>query len=185
MLFRSPDQTLALQVSKVTRDFIQLTWLEKKYTGLPPRVVTLPIDVRPSVRYVLFGQLPDSNAADSKKQPEAKAAKRTNGLKIPPPTSDAPAGGPPARVAATPAAPAKPAPEAAPSAPVSKGVAANPPAPKDMLANSPAPKDMLPDTPEPAPPSSLPAPEKSPSPPQWERAMGMLNNLVKLGEARK
>lgn len=76
-----PDQTLALKVTKITRDTIQLQWLEQKFTGAPPRFITLPIDLRPSVRVVLNGEIPDAKTTAPKK--ESKAVSRVNGVRVP------------------------------------------------------------------------------------------------------
>ena len=62
-----PDQTLNLKVSKITRNAITLVWVEKKNTTLPPRLLTLPIEIQPTVRYVLHGQVPsEKNAGKGK-----------------------------------------------------------------------------------------------------------------------
>ncbi len=62
-----PDQTLNLKVQKITRQAITLVWVEKKNSTLPPRLLTLPVNLDPSVRYVLHGQIPaDKNVTKSK-----------------------------------------------------------------------------------------------------------------------
>jgi hypothetical protein len=50
------DQIVRLRVKDITRDAIEFVWLEKERTGLPPRTLLLPINIRPDVRYVLPGQ---------------------------------------------------------------------------------------------------------------------------------
>ncbi len=50
-----PEQSLGLRVSKVTSQVIELEWQEKKPTGLPARLLTINVDVRPKVRYKLAG----------------------------------------------------------------------------------------------------------------------------------
>ncbi len=57
-----PDQTLNLKVSKITRQSITLVWVEKKSSTLPPRFLTLPVELEPTVRYVLHGQVPSEKA---------------------------------------------------------------------------------------------------------------------------
>lgn len=65
-----PDQTLNLKVSKITRQTITLVWIEKKNSTLPPRLLTLPVDLEPTVRYVLHGQLPaEKTVAKGKTKP--------------------------------------------------------------------------------------------------------------------
>jgi hypothetical protein len=51
-----PDQTIALRVASITQDAINLIWVEAKPTGLPPRGMTIPVDIRPAVRVRLMGQ---------------------------------------------------------------------------------------------------------------------------------
>jgi hypothetical protein len=55
------DQSVKLKVNKISTDAIELLWVEKKATGLPPRVLTLPVDLRPYVRYMLHGVPSDKN----------------------------------------------------------------------------------------------------------------------------
>lgn len=60
-----PDQTLNLRVGSIREDAIELVWVEKKNTGMPPRTLTIPMDLRPKVRYQLQGQ-PVSDGKDAK-----------------------------------------------------------------------------------------------------------------------
>lgn len=71
-----PDQTLNLKVGKITRTAITLVWVEKKNTTLPPRLLTLPIEIQPTVRYVLHGQIPSEKVTSKgkKKTPENTVA---------------------------------------------------------------------------------------------------------------
>ncbi len=72
-----PDQTLNLKVGKITRQAITLVWIEKKTSTLPPRLLTLPIEIQPTVRYVLHGQLTaekTSNKGKMKTSPEQTLA---------------------------------------------------------------------------------------------------------------
>lgn len=50
------EQTISLRVANITYDAINLIWVEAKPTGLPPRTLTIPVDIRPSVRVRLMGQ---------------------------------------------------------------------------------------------------------------------------------
>ncbi len=56
-----PDQQVRLRVKSISPTAIELVWMEKKPTGLPPKVLTINVDLSPRVRY----QLP-SNNGDSK-----------------------------------------------------------------------------------------------------------------------
>jgi len=55
------DQSVDLRVNTITTSAIELVWVEKKATGLPPRSLTLTVDLRPYVRYMLHGQPSDKN----------------------------------------------------------------------------------------------------------------------------
>ncbi|HSJ04651.1 MAG: hypothetical protein ACAI34_00630 [Verrucomicrobium sp.] len=55
------EQTLSLRVGNISPTTIELIWIEKKPTGLPARVLIIPVDLRPYVRYVLQGQPNDKN----------------------------------------------------------------------------------------------------------------------------
>lgn len=46
-----PDQQVILRVKTVTANAIELVWVEKKPTGLPPKLLVIPIDGTPTVRY--------------------------------------------------------------------------------------------------------------------------------------
>ena len=48
-----PDQQVALRVKSITPTAIELVWVDKKPTGLPPKVLIIPTDVSPKVRYRL------------------------------------------------------------------------------------------------------------------------------------
>jgi hypothetical protein len=48
-----PDQQVRLQVKSVTPEAIELVWVEKKPTGLPPKSLVIPIDGAPKIRYVM------------------------------------------------------------------------------------------------------------------------------------
>ncbi len=65
-----PDQMVELKVKNITPLYIELAWQEKRLTGLPPKIMTIPINISPQVRYQMFGQ----TEAESKnsKGPNAK-----------------------------------------------------------------------------------------------------------------
>lgn len=46
-----PDQQVMLKVKAVSTTSIELVWVEKKPTGLPPKPFFIPVDVSPRVRY--------------------------------------------------------------------------------------------------------------------------------------
>lgn len=49
------DQQVQLNVRNITPQFIELAWQEKEATGLPPKVMLIPINISPEVKYKLFG----------------------------------------------------------------------------------------------------------------------------------
>ncbi|MHB1082229.1 MAG: hypothetical protein ACYC67_22760 [Prosthecobacter sp.] len=60
-----PDQLVELKVKNITPMYIELAWQEKRLTGLPPKLMTIPINISPQVRYQMFGQT-EAEAKDSK-----------------------------------------------------------------------------------------------------------------------
>jgi len=46
-----PDQQVVLRVKSITTSAIELVWVEKKPTGLPPKLLVIPMDGSPTVRY--------------------------------------------------------------------------------------------------------------------------------------
>ncbi|GEP41245.1 hypothetical protein [Brevifollis gellanilyticus] len=46
-----PDQQVKLQVKSITPTQIEMVWVEKKPTGLPPKPFVINVDVSPRVRY--------------------------------------------------------------------------------------------------------------------------------------
>lgn len=224
------EQTLALKVKKITREFMQLVWLEKKYTGEPERLLTLPINLRPGVHYVLQGQIPEGKLSANK---EGKGTKRANGLKAPAKSKEDEAASPaglsrsgPAKVTATvplkgPSSPPPPAkvakldsraPAAQPLASDVKSLANAqiPDAPKSLKEGAallsepefvelpPLQKTVRPigkkigavviTDPLPSEKSAgqAGAPQVPASdPPQWQRALGLLENLTKIEEPKK
>lgn len=65
-----PDQMVELKVKNITAQYIELAWQEKRLTGLPPKLMTIPINIAPQVRYQMFGQS-DAELKESK-GPNAK-----------------------------------------------------------------------------------------------------------------
>lgn len=63
-----PEQMVELRVKNITAESIELAWQEKRLTGLPPKIMTIPINISPQVRYQMFGQT----------EKEAKETKGTN-----------------------------------------------------------------------------------------------------------
>ena len=52
-----PDQQVTLQVKSITSGAIELIWVDKKNTNLPPKTLTIPLDVGPKVRHQLPAQV--------------------------------------------------------------------------------------------------------------------------------
>jgi hypothetical protein len=65
-----PDQTVALKVGSITAQAIELLWLEARPAGLPLRKLTIPVDLRPYVRYQLKGIATDKNQWEKKEKEE-------------------------------------------------------------------------------------------------------------------
>ena len=51
-----PDQMVELKVKNITTEYIELAWQEKRATGLPPKLMVIPINIAPKVRYQMLGQ---------------------------------------------------------------------------------------------------------------------------------
>lgn len=62
-----PNQTVQLRVNDITPDHIELVWIEKKSTGLPPRTLTIMTDVSPQVKQ----RLPGNFASGTPGSPDA------------------------------------------------------------------------------------------------------------------
>ncbi len=52
-----PDQQVELKVKNITPEAIELAWQEKRATGLPPKLMIIPISTLPRVRYQMLGQV--------------------------------------------------------------------------------------------------------------------------------
>lgn len=59
-----PDQVARLKVKSITPTAVELVWVEDKLTGLNPRVLLIPIDVAPTVRYLLRGHLTEGQSIE-------------------------------------------------------------------------------------------------------------------------
>ncbi len=153
-----PDQQVLLKVKSVTPTAIELIWVEKKPTGLPPKPFVINVDVSPKVRYRMpastggqgGGDLGTMKRADvsaftPRAVPEPEPPRKTLAIKAVPveDKSDAPAEPSPepprkallvktAPVEDKPASPAKPAPEP----PRSKALAAKATPVEDKPASS-------------------------------------------------
>ena len=60
------NQSLALRVGSMSKNAIELIWIEKKPIGLPARKLVVPVDLRPFVRYRLLGQEPGAKPKNGK-----------------------------------------------------------------------------------------------------------------------
>jgi len=142
------DQSVGLKVSKISPEAIELVWVEKKITGLAARGMTLPVDLRPYVRYMLHGQPSEKN--QWQKEPSSGEAE-TIGRSFP---------------------------EVSHVLPGTKLIAPHP-------GNTPASADANDNEPS---PESSPSPEMTAAPPKespWDKAVGFLNELVKMDASKK
>ncbi|MBN8422192.1 MAG: hypothetical protein J0L73_24975 [Verrucomicrobia bacterium] len=177
-----PDQMVELKVKNITPEYIELAWQEKRLTGLPPKLMTIPINISPRVRYQMFGQ----TEAEAKEHKGANATMNiapredteANTAAAPPP---APADSPPPMVAPDPAPPRAqvvaddPLPFSPPR--LVEPPPAAPPAPSPSLSPAPAPAQALTATPEkPLPPAPQDAAQPLPPPasPAVESVVRML-----------
>lgn len=67
-----PEQSVSLRVGSITAESIEMVWMEKKPSGLPPRTLTISVDLRPYVRYQLMGQPTDKNRWEKQKDEATK-----------------------------------------------------------------------------------------------------------------
>lgn len=51
-----PEQLVELKVKNITTQYVELAWQEKRLTGLPPKLMIIPINISPKVRYQMLGQ---------------------------------------------------------------------------------------------------------------------------------
>lgn len=141
-----PDQQVVLKVKSISSSAVELLWVDKKPTGLPPKVLTIPLDGAPKVRY----QLPTQGSPNASARPAGvpgMGSLRRNGVAVL--LSPAEAGNVQVQVATPVPVPVPvpapvPAPAAAISPPASPLVTeAGPPAPPPTTADPlPAPAEM-------------------------------------------
>lgn len=77
------EQLVELHVKNITEEYIELAWQEKRATGLPPKLMVIPINIAPKVRYQLLGQGEKSDA-------DPRATNATMDLTLHEPTRAAP-----------------------------------------------------------------------------------------------
>ncbi|WP_051945358.1 hypothetical protein [Verrucomicrobium sp. BvORR106] len=73
-----PEQSISLRVGNISPRAIELVWVEKKPSGLPPRVLTIPVDLRPYVRSILKGQANSVNQWEKEKPETARGVVATD-----------------------------------------------------------------------------------------------------------
>jgi hypothetical protein len=181
-----PDQTLVLRVGRISRQAIDLVWVEKKPSGMPERVLTLPVDLTPTVRYALPGSghekaIPEKAATrkgnftfgtqkialeQSRGDADSKAAKVTGDAKESKSADES-------KVIAGVSSPPN---SANPTSPVAAGNSPTPAVSSKATSSAPAPAEQN---------SASPAATPTQEPDSWKRAVGLLNNLVKLEDAKK
>ena len=52
-----PGQLVELHVKNITTQYIELAWQEKRASGLPPKLMIIPIDIGPKIHYQMPGQV--------------------------------------------------------------------------------------------------------------------------------
>lgn len=57
-----PDQQVMLKVKAITANAIELVWVEKKPSGLPPKTFVIDVDVSPRVRYKMPTSSPNAGS---------------------------------------------------------------------------------------------------------------------------
>jgi hypothetical protein len=149
-----PEQLVELKVKNITATCIELAWQEKRFTGLPPKLMLIPINISPQVRYQMLGQ----SEEDTKNAKGGTNAKMDLPLRE---IASGPQNVPPATVATEPAPPPRaqlvaddPAPFSPPRV-VKPGepVATEPVSPQPLQATAPPPAKPAETPPAAAPPS--------------------------------
>jgi hypothetical protein len=88
-----PGQTVKLRVNSVSDTTLEMVWVEKKNTGLPPRMLIIPFNIKPSIRVQLVGSATTAGAPASGKQQanygviQASSPEMSNTLTTPPTTA--------------------------------------------------------------------------------------------------
>lgn len=145
-----PEQLVELTVKNITGEYIELAWQEKRATGLPPKLMIIPIQISPTVRYQMFGQSDEEGS-------QSRATNATMDLSLRERTTQ-PQQAPPAALPVTPpsALPAVALEEAPPATRAqTPGTAAAP----EQASTAPAPVPEPADIPTPAAPPASPAVE--------------------------
>lgn len=170
-----PDQQVRLKVKNITPAAVELVWVEKKPSGLPPKLLVIPMDGAPKVRYRMPGGATDSAERGplgtmSRAGVSAFSPERMQAASAPPAQTPAPL--PPGiRVTRTPpaSAPANGEPAAPAALPPGIRVVRNPVEPSQPPAAA---------TPSPAPtvaPKAAPAPAEVAASENAEKASGSAN----------
>ena len=60
-----PGQLVELRVKNITEQYIELAWQEKRASGLPPKLMIIPINIAPKIRYQMPGQV-DEEGRDAR-----------------------------------------------------------------------------------------------------------------------
>jgi hypothetical protein len=131
-----PNQLVELRVKNITAQYIELAWQEKRMTGLPPKLMLIPINIDPQVRYVMHGRTEE----DTKKSrsvnammslPQRDVAKNTAQPATPAAPGTAPAA-PRAQLVADDPTPFSPPRMAQPADPAAAQAVASAPAPAEQ-----------------------------------------------------
>lgn len=177
-----PEQQVELKVKNITNSGIELAWQEKRATGLPPKLMIIPINTAPRVRYQMLGQtdeegketkggvnasmdMPLHSLMAREREPQAAAPVVTS----PPTLTQEPQPLPAQLVLDEPPAPPKTAAteKAAPLSPTPKQVSAPAPAPPPSVVTVPRVPSMpaAAASPNATPPPPVVAEEKAPEQP--------------------
>jgi len=84
-----PEQLVELHVKNITEQYIELAWQEKRATGLPPKLMIIPINISPKVRYQMLGQVDEQGKSVGSVNATMDLALRqaTSGQQAPPPAA--------------------------------------------------------------------------------------------------
>ncbi len=65
-----PDQAVELKVRSITAEAIELAWQEKRATGLPPKMMLIPIDIGPTIDKIMPGSVRGQPGIRERSRPE-------------------------------------------------------------------------------------------------------------------
>ncbi len=65
-----PDQAVELKVKAITPDAIELAWQEKRATGLPSKMMLIPIDIGPTIDKIMPGGVRGQPGIRERSRPE-------------------------------------------------------------------------------------------------------------------